>query len=137
MRSPPSRVSCGKAIVSQICFYLDEDTINAALVKALRNANLNVVTVADAGRLGYSDEEQLIWATEQGRVIYSFNIGDFCRLHRDFIAQGINHAGIVLASQQQYSIGQQLRGLLKLAANNSSEDMVNQLMFLSTYIDRI
>jgi hypothetical protein len=44
--------------VSQICFYLDEDTINAALVKALRNANLNLVTVADAGRLGYSDEEQ-------------------------------------------------------------------------------
>jgi hypothetical protein len=36
--------------VSQICFYLDEDTINAALIKALRNANLNVVTVADAGR---------------------------------------------------------------------------------------
>ena len=60
--------------MSQICFYLDEDTINAALVKALRNANLNVVTVADAGRLGYPDEEQLIWATEQGRVIYSFNI---------------------------------------------------------------
>jgi hypothetical protein len=123
--------------VSQICFYLDEDTINAALVKALRNANLNVVIVADAGRLGYPDEEQLIWATEQGRVIYSFNIGDFCRLHRDFIAQERNHAGIVLASQQQYSIGQQLRGLLKLAADNSSEEMVNQLMFLSAYIDRI
>ena len=31
--------------MSQICFYLDEDIINAALVKALRNANLNVVTV--------------------------------------------------------------------------------------------
>lgn len=59
--------------MSQICFYLDEDTINAALVKALRNANLNVVTVADAGRLGYLDEEQLIWATEEGRVIYRFN----------------------------------------------------------------
>ena len=123
--------------MSQICFYLDEDTINAALVKALRNANLNVVTVADGGRLGYSDEEQLIWATEQGRVIYSFNIGYFCRLHGDFIAQERNHAGIVLASQQQYSIGQQLRGLLKLAADNSSEDMVNQLMFLSTYIERV
>ncbi len=123
--------------MSQICFYLDEDTINAALVKALRNANLNVVTVADAGRLGYPDEEQLIWATEQGRVIYSFNIGDFCRLHRDFIVQERNHAGIVLASQQQYSIGQQLRGLLKLAADNSSEEMVNQLMFLSAYIERV
>lgn len=123
--------------MSQICFYLDEDTINAALVKALRNANLDVVTVADAGRLGYSDEEQLIWATEQGRVIYSFNIGDFCRLHRDFIAQERNHTGIVLAAQQQYSIGQQLRGLLKLSADNSSEEMANQLMFLSVYIERV
>lgn len=123
--------------MSQICFYLDEDTINAALVKALRNANLDVVTVADAGRLGYSDEEQLIWATEQGRVIYSFNIGDFCRLHRDFIAQERNHTGIVLAAQQQYSIGQQLRGLLKLAADNSSEEMANQVVFLSAYIERV
>jgi hypothetical protein len=87
--------------------------------------------------LGYSDEEQLIWATEQGRVIYSFNIGYFCRLHGDFIAQERNHAGIVLASQQQYSIGQQLRGLLKLATDNSSEEMVNQLMFLSAYIERV
>ena len=48
--------------MSQICFYLDEDTINAALIKALRNANVNVVTVADAERFGYADEEQLIWA---------------------------------------------------------------------------
>ncbi len=103
----------------------------------MHSAKLNVVTVTDAGILGYPDKKQLNWAIEQGRVIYSFNIGDFCRLHRDFIAQERNHAGIVLASQQQYSIGQQLRGLLKLAADNSSEQMVNQLMFLNTYIERV
>lgn len=40
--------------MSQIGFYLDEDTINAALVKALLNANLNVVTVADAPQIGVS-----------------------------------------------------------------------------------
>jgi Domain of unknown function (DUF5615) len=105
-------------------------------VKALRNANFNVVTVADVGRLGYPDEEQLIWATEQGRVIYSFNIGDFCRLHRNFMAEERNHTGIVLASQQQYSIGQQLRGLLKLTADKSGEGMLNQLVFLSDYIEK-
>jgi hypothetical protein len=60
--------------------------MKGALIQALRNADLDVVTVADVGRLGYSDEEQLIWAAEQERVIYSFNIGDFCRLHGDFIA---------------------------------------------------
>lgn len=118
-----------------IRLYLDEDTIKAALIQALRNADLDVVTVADADRLGYPDEEQLTWATEQGRVIYSFNIGDFCRLHRDYVAVERTHAGIILAPQQQYSVGQQLRGLLKLAADLSAEDMINQLVFLSAYIN--
>ncbi len=77
--------------MSQICFYLDEDAIETALIRALRNADLDVITVADAGRLGLPDEEQLMWATEQRRVIYSFNRGDFCRLHRDFMATGIDH----------------------------------------------
>jgi len=120
--------------VTRIRLYLDEDTIKAALSRALRNADLDVLTVADADRLGYPDEEQLTWATEQGRVIYSFNIGDFCRLHRDFVAVERSHAGIILAPQQQYSVGQQLRGLLKLAAFLSAEDMINQLVFLSAYI---
>ena len=123
--------------MNRICFYLDEDTIKTALIQALRNADLDVVTVADVKRLGYADEEheeQLIWATEQKRVIYSFNIGDFCRLHRDFIAEDKSHTGIILASQQQYSVGQQLRGLLKLAADKSAQDMVNELVFISAYV---
>jgi hypothetical protein len=52
----------------------------------------------------------------------------------DLMEQGGSHAGIVLAAQQQYSIGQQLRGLLKLAANTSAEAMVNRLVFLSSYL---
>lgn len=100
--------------MSRISLYLDEDTIKSALVKALRNADLDVMTVADVGMLGYSDEEQLIWSTEQKRAIYSFNIGDFCRLHRDYMIQGKTHTGIILAPQRQYSIGQQVTGLLKL-----------------------
>ncbi|MDB9310413.1 DUF5615 family PIN-like protein [Aphanizomenon sp. CS-733/32] len=120
--------------MNRICFYLDEDTIKTALIQALRNADLDVVTVADVNRLGYTDEEQLIWATEQKRVIYSFNIGDFCRLHRDFMAEDKSYTGIILASQQQYSVGQQLQGLLKLAADKPAQDMVNQLIFLSAYV---
>ena len=120
----------------RIRLYLDEDTIKAALIRALRNADLDVLTVADADRLGYPDEEQLTWAAGQGQVIYSsFNIGDFCRLHRDFVAVERSHAGIILAPQQQYSVGQQLRGLLKLAADLSAEDMISQLVFLSAYIN--
>ncbi|MGL5835923.1 MAG: DUF5615 family PIN-like protein [Waterburya sp.] len=120
--------------MSQICLYLDEDTIKGALVKALRNADLDVITVIDARMLGRSDEEQLIWSTKQKRVIYSFNIGDFCKLHRDYMIQGKTHTGIILAPQQQYGIGQQLTGLLKLVAANSAEDMMNQLIFLNSYV---
>jgi len=120
--------------VSRIRLYLDEDTIKSAFVKALGNADLDVMTVADVGMLGYADEEQLIWSTEQKRVIYSFNIGDFCRLHRDYMIQSKTHTGIILAPQRQYSIGQQLRGLLKLVAACSAEDMMNQLIFLNSYV---
>jgi len=121
--------------MTQIRFYLDEDTLNAALIRALVNAELDIATAADANKLGEPDEAQLLWATSQNRVIYSFNIGDFCRLRRDLMEQGGSHAGIVLAAQQQYSIGQQLRGLLKLAANTSAEAMVNRLVFLISYLN--
>jgi hypothetical protein len=120
--------------VSRIRLYLDEDTINASLVKALRNADLDVMTVTDAQRLGLSDEEQLIWAMSQRRVLYSYNVGDFCQLHSTFIVDKRSHAGIILAPQRQYSIGQQQRGLLKLAASLSVDEVVNQLLFLSNYI---
>ena len=120
--------------MSRICLYLDEDTIKSALVKALRNADLDVITVVDAQMLGRSDQEQLNWSSEQKRVIYSFNIGDYCKLHRDYMFAGKTHAGIVLAPQRQYSIGQQLTGLLKLVAANSSEDMIDKLIFLDSYL---
>ena len=44
------------------------------------------------------------------------------------------HAGMILVSQRDYSIGQRLRGLLKLADDKSAEAMVNQLVFLNAYI---
>ena len=123
--------------MSQIRFYLDEDSVEKSLIAAFRNAGLDVVTVTEVDRQSYSDENQLIWATEQGRVIYSYNRRDFCRLHSEFLAAQRNHSGIVLLQQQRYSVGQQLQGILKLVATLSAQEMVNQLAFLSAYIERV
>lgn len=101
---------------------------------AIDFAGLDVVTVADVDRQSYSDEEQLIWATEQRRVIYSYNRSNFCRLHSEFLAAERTHTGIIVSQQQRCSVGQQLRGLLKLVAAQSDAEMVNQLVFLSAYI---
>ncbi len=47
---------------------MDED-----LVDALRSRNVAVLTVADVGMLNRSDEEQLDWARQNNRVLFSFN----------------------------------------------------------------
>ncbi len=46
--------------MTQIRFYLDEDTLNAALIRALVNAELDIATAADANKLGEPDEAQLL-----------------------------------------------------------------------------
>jgi hypothetical protein len=82
--------------VNQIRLYVDEDSFDKSLVAAFRSADLNVITVADVSKQGYSDKEQLIWAAEQGRVIYSYNRRDFCCLHDEFLSTERNHAGIIV-----------------------------------------
>lgn len=120
--------------MSQIRLYLDEDVLEGALVQALQSHNVDILTTAEANKLSCTDEEQLIWAREQGRIIYSFNVGDFCRLHNQFIAEDITHAGIILGVQQRYSVGTQLRGILRLIAAKTAEEMINQLVFLRSYM---
>jgi hypothetical protein len=121
--------------VSQIRLYIDEDSFDKSLVAAFRSKDLDVITVADANKESCSDEDQLAWSAEQGRVIYSYNRRDFCRLHGEFLSTERNHAGIIVLRQQRYSVGQQLQGILALISTQTAEDMVNQLVFLSAYIN--
>lgn len=93
------------------------------VLQALRSRGLDVITVAEAGMLGRSDEEHLNWALVHNRVLYSFNARDFYRLHTRLLEQGQSHAGIILAPQQRYSVGEQMRGILRLIAVKSAEEM--------------
>jgi uncharacterized protein with PIN domain len=120
--------------VSQIRLYIDEDSGNLSLVESLRNSGVDVMTTPDANKLSSSDEEQLIWATEQGRVIYTANMGDFCRLHRIFAELKMTHSGIIVATRQSYSIGAQWRAILNLMAAKSAKEMINNLEYLGGYI---
>ena len=113
--------------------YVDEDAMSRALVYRLRARGLDVVTPEEAGTRGLTDEAQLDCATAQGRVLYTFNIPDFCRIHSKYMRQGREHGGIIVCHQQRYSIGEQMRRILKLAATKSAEAMVNTLEFLSAW----
>ena len=61
-----------------IRLYLDDDSLDKALVKALRERGIDVVTTVEVGLDGSDDEEHLAYAAEQGRVL--------CNLqHRRFL----------------------------------------------------
>ena len=76
------------------------------LVQAVRARGVDVMIALDAGMIERADEQHLDYATAQGRALYSFNAGDFYRLHTAFLAEGKSHPGIILARQQRYSVGE-------------------------------
>ncbi len=111
--------------------YFDEDCMDQDLVRALRTRGLDVTTALEHNMIEQPDEAHLNYATEQGRVLYSFNVGDFYHLHTIYLAEDKLHAGIILAAQQRYTVGQQMRRILKLAATKSVQEMQNNIEFLS------
>jgi Domain of unknown function (DUF5615) len=121
--------------MSQIRLYMDEDSTARSLVLALQNRGVEVITSLSVNRLGYSDEEQLKWAKEQNLVLYSSNIRDFYRLHSDFLSKEQSHTGMILVQQQRYSVGELMRGMLRLIAAKSAEEMQNQVEFLAAWIE--
>ena len=107
--------------------------MDQVLLRALRARGVDVRTAHEDGMVGRADSDQLRWATAQQRVLYSFNVGDFFHLHTALLMQGEAHAGLILVPQQRYSIGDQIRSLLRLIAAVSAEDMENRVAFLSAW----
>ena len=116
-----------------IRLYFDEDTVWHVLVDALRARGVDLLTADEAGAVGWTDEEQFAYAAEQGRVMCTFNRGDFYGLHTEYLATGRSHAGLVLAQQQRYSVGEYLRRLLRVMAALSAEEMRDRVEFLSAW----
>jgi uncharacterized protein with PIN domain len=64
----------------KIRLYLDED-VDVALASALRQRGIDVLTTQEAGKRQQTDEAQLEYAVQAGRVFFTHNRGDFARLH--------------------------------------------------------
>ncbi|NER23419.1 MAG: hypothetical protein F6J96_22495 [Symploca sp. SIO1C2] len=117
----------------KIRLYLDEDAMADALVQALLERGIDVTTANLEGMVCRPDSVHLDYATSLGRVLYSFNIGDYCQLHAEYLAINKPHAGIIVASQQRFGIGEQMRRLLRIVSALSTEEMQNNLEFLSNW----
>ena len=115
----------------RIKLYLDEDAQRTDLIRALRARGVDVLTVSEADLLGQPDDIHLQYASEQGRVIFTFNRGDFFHLHTEWLNHGRHHAGIVVSDQIRTS--EVMRRLLRLIDAKSANEMRDWLEFLSNW----
>lgn len=104
-------------------FYLDEH-IPSAVAEGLRQRGIEVRTLVEMGRLGAQDKEPLAHARRDGWVLVTHD-DDFLRL----AAEGAAHAGIVYVPRGR-SIGDIVRGLVRIARASSGEELHQQIRFL-------
>lgn len=118
-------------------FYLDHDSSAGRVVRGLRTFGFDLVTAAELGKQLDGDGEHLANASELGRVLYTANVRDFARLHRDWMAAGRSHAGIVVRRNQLMSIGGQIRGLRLISAAFDEWDAKDMFEYLDVWVSRV
>src|SRR5215208_7019461 len=110
-------------MASAIKLYLDEQ-VDPDVAKGLSRHGIDVLTCQNARMLGATDEEQLEYATSQGRTIFTQD-DDFLR----FDAAGIPHVGIIYVHQGA-SIGSIIEGLRLIVGAMTPGEMINHVEYL-------
>ncbi|HMF17883.1 MAG TPA: DUF5615 family PIN-like protein [Gemmataceae bacterium] len=113
--------------------YFDRH-IMTRLAIDLSGRGFNTLTTEEAGKDTASDEEQLAFATAEGRAMLTFNIRDFAPLHEQWQEAGRTHAGIIVSQQlgsRQY--GLLLQRMLRLLNHFTAEEMVSNFVHLEQF----
>jgi hypothetical protein len=108
--------------------HLDGDTSIRQLQRSLVERGHDVTrTPNDWISQDADDEAQLLGATAQGRVIFTFNV-------RDFVALAVRHPqhhGIALAAQRQWTVSALIEALDRMLAETTAEEWVGQVKWLA------
>lgn len=114
--------------------YMDEDSLHEAILGALRRDGFDCLTTDEAGRRTTSDEQQLEFAAEIGRVIFTHNTGHFADLHKQWVSEGRQHSGIIVLTTQVTGVGVIQRALRSIAEQFDSESIRNEMIYLRNFI---
>ena len=116
--------------MARFSLYLDEH-IQFALMEALKARGVDALTTQEAGNVGLADTNQLIFAAQSGRILFSYNKRDFAKLHYEWMVHKRSHHGIILSDQ--LTVSTVLRRLMRMYFSLTSEDMKNRLEYLSAW----
>lgn len=104
--------------------------MNRRVLRGLRAALVDVLSTAEAGRVGTSDEEQLAFAVSCGRTILTTNRRDFARLHHAWSTAGQHHTGIIIVTNQRVAPGTVVAKVLAFHGDLNAAQMRNALIFI-------
>jgi predicted nuclease of predicted toxin-antitoxin system len=113
-----------------IRFFFDQHIANA-VANGLRRHGIDVLTAHDAGRCSLPDDEQLRYATAEGRVVVSHD-EDFLKWAADFLARGEAFAGVAFALPEKYvqNIGRLIQALLLVHGVLTADEIMNHVEYL-------
>lgn len=110
-----------------IRLYLDED-VHKKLAVALKLKGYDVISAHEAQKQSISDYQQLEYAVAEQRAIFTFNVGDFKRLHEEYMKAGKNHFGILVS--KQIPLGETVKRLTKFLFSHSASALKNNIFWI-------
>ena len=99
-------------------FLLDEH-LSPDVARGCRRRGVDVISLAEANLLGADDLQVLRAAARAGRILVTYNTGDFASLFGDLVKEGTSISGVVFVDADTIppsDIGGLVRGLSRLAA---------------------
>jgi predicted nuclease of predicted toxin-antitoxin system len=98
------------------------------LAHALRKRGYDAIHAQELDRKGRSDSDQLQFAIQQERCLFTFNVKDFVILHNQHAKSRQEHWGIIVSKQLPFT--EAMSKLLGLLQRYSKKTMKNHLEFL-------
>lgn len=114
-----------------IKLYLNEN-VPETIARELVLRGYGVVSTHSAGNSGLSDKEQLNFAIREGRILFTFNVKDFAKIHLEYATKGLNHKGIILSKQMP--VGMVIKALIKIILSKTEKEIENNLIWLSEFL---
>ncbi len=111
-----------------------DEMIGPRVAQELRDRGLDVVAVAERTDLrALPDDAVFDVAREERRALVTLNIGDFARLHQQWLSEGRQHCGLVMVTTQAFPQNRSFVGALVSAlhaAANSSSPAPGDVLYL-------
>ncbi|OWY66648.1 hypothetical protein B7486_35670 [cyanobacterium TDX16] len=109
---------------NRIRFHLDEN-VDPDIALALRRQSIDVTTTLEMGLRGQTDEAQLAFACQQGRIIVTHDT-DFLKI----ASQTTEHWGIAFCKKDVRTLGEIIRSLILISEVLTPDEMKGWIEYL-------